>query len=60
MHIKHNHTKESVKKEPKSRFLVILSSLVALVRLILQILTEENDHQLLIATRVVGTLLIYA
>ena len=44
MHIKHNYAIRKCQKEPKTRFLVILLSLVGSIGLILHILIEEIDH----------------
>ena len=60
MHTKHNYAIRKCQKEPKTRFLVILSSLVGSIALILYILIEENDPYLLIGIMVLGSLLIYA
>ena len=44
MHIEHNYAKTKCQKERKTRFLVIILSLVGSIGLILHILIEENDH----------------
>ena len=48
MHIEHNYAKTKCQKEPKTRFLVIILSLVGWIGLILHILIEEKEPYLLI------------
>ena len=60
MHIERNYAKTKCQKEPKTRFLVIILSLVGWIGLILHILIEEKEPYLLIGIRVLGTLSIYA